>query len=73
MRKLTQSTGYARIRAGMGLLYTAFGITILARTLHAFLAHPAATIPAMALSCALMGLGVLRFRDALARLRSSAS
>ena len=72
MKKLTQSTGYARIRAGMGTLYITFGVTIFAQTFHTFRTHPAAALPAIALSAALVGLGVLRVRDALARLRMDA-
>lgn len=61
MRTFTRSTGYARVRFGLGFLYVGCGAVIVVQMLHGIgLRFPA--LPGLVLGAAMIGLGVLRLR-----------
>lgn len=61
MRSFVRSTGYARVRFGLGFLYVACGAVIIVQMLHGVgLRFTAA--PGLVLGAAMIGLGALRLR-----------
>ena len=64
--RLGQSRTYVRIRGVVGLLFIGCGIVILVQTLRKTLGHPEAAVTGVILGVALIALGSLRVRAALA-------
>ncbi len=68
MKRLVRSGAYARAKVYSGGLFVIFGATIVVRMISVAGAH-LTVIPGVVLGCAMIGLGVVRFRDARAASR----
>jgi hypothetical protein len=65
MRRFATSQAYARMRLVSGALFVLFGGALLVRTISS-VGLSSAALPAYVLGGAMVGLGVLRYREFLA-------